>query len=277
MNTKSLSDPQVQKFTALLSATEVGLGSLLHAFHLPFAGHFLSLNQGAMNLLLLKNEKIRRKAVAKVNAVSVASSLMKSLSPAGKKLTPMLAISVQGLLFSLGVLLFGVNLLGVWLGMLLLSVWGFIQPLLVAYALFGSHIFDAIMKMWTEFSVFLSIPEGYGVGMLTFVVLVKCALASIVTVLFWSQEKYEERYLAWMEELRTKKPLTHRSKKWRFHPWLVLSFVVSIAYFAMSGEINANTVWAFILRPIAVSIVFLALAPKIHKAIRALSVTPPQY
>ena len=37
---------KISAAAALLSLTEIGLGSLLHSFKIPFAGHFLSLNQG---------------------------------------------------------------------------------------------------------------------------------------------------------------------------------------------------------------------------------------
>ena len=37
---------------AMLSISEVGLGSLLHAFHIPFSGYFLSLNPAGLNHLL---------------------------------------------------------------------------------------------------------------------------------------------------------------------------------------------------------------------------------
>ena len=36
----------IGKYSAGLSLIEVALGSLLHALHIPFAGNFLSLNQG---------------------------------------------------------------------------------------------------------------------------------------------------------------------------------------------------------------------------------------
>ncbi len=266
MNISKSSDPEVQKSVALLSATEIGVGSLLHALHLPFAGHFLSLNQGLVLMMLVKKEKVREKAVSNVNAVSTTSSLMKSLSPAGKKLTPMLAISVQGFLFSIGIFLFGVNLVGVLLGMLLLSIWGFVQPLLIAYILFGSHFFDAVVKLWTEFCQYVSLPVENGLWVLLGVVLMKVLVSLVLAVLFWeSKEHFELEYIGWLERVRKNSPLSVKTKRKRLgvNPWLLVSFAISIGYFFMSGQINAEGIWSYVLRPLAVTLVFFWLTAKI--------------
>jgi hypothetical protein len=128
---------------ALLAAVEVGLGSVLHAFRVPFAGHFLSLNQG----FLLARAVLRGRAAGLAGAartlpfhVSVVAAALKSLAPAGKKLTPMLAISAQGLLFGAGTMTLGPNPAGIVLGYVLLSLWAFVQPVLIYYVLFGHSL-----------------------------------------------------------------------------------------------------------------------------------------
>ncbi len=122
---------------ALLSLSEVGVGSLLHGLQVPLAGHFLSLNQG---FLLSRS---LRKAAGQAGirhlpvTISGVSAILKSLSPAGKKLTPMLAISAQGCLFGLGSACFGSGLAGAILGSVLASLWAFFQPFLLYYAFYG--------------------------------------------------------------------------------------------------------------------------------------------
>src|SRR5690606_26328753 len=116
---------EIGKKAALLSSIEIGLGSILHGLRLPLAGHLLSLNQGfILTRATLEIEDSKSPAL-----ISATSAILKSLSPAGKKLTPMLALSVQGQLFNLGPLLLGNNPVGRSLGMILLCIWGFIQPL----------------------------------------------------------------------------------------------------------------------------------------------------
>jgi hypothetical protein len=133
----------IGKYSAGLSLIEVALGSALHSFHVPLAGDFLSLNQG----YLLCRASVRSNAnnLGKVGySISNVSAVLKSLSPAGKKLGPMLSLSAQGLLFSLGEFLLGQNLAGWMLGMILLSLWTFVFQLVTYYLMFGPDLFRGI-------------------------------------------------------------------------------------------------------------------------------------
>jgi hypothetical protein len=127
-----------------LSLMEVGLGSILHAFHFPFSGFFLSLNQCfVLNRAVLFSISSDSSAGRFIPmTVSNTAAIIKTLSPYGKKFTPMLAISMQGLLFNMGVLFFGKNLFGRCIGSLLLSVWPMIQPIIVYGIIYGSIVFD---------------------------------------------------------------------------------------------------------------------------------------
>ena len=118
----------VSYYATIQSLVEVGLGSFLHAFHIPFSGHALSLNQGLILTQACQKTESRKEAVTATNGIAIITAILKSLSPMGKRLTPMLAISMQGFLFSLGILILGNNILGMILGISLLSLWGFAQP-----------------------------------------------------------------------------------------------------------------------------------------------------
>src|SRR5688572_7807052 len=95
----------VEKYTLLLSSSEVGLGSLLHGLHLPLAGHFLSINQSVLLTLASQESQQRKLAFCDCSLVSVLSAALKLLSPMGKKITPMIAIALQGVFYSLSLLL----------------------------------------------------------------------------------------------------------------------------------------------------------------------------
>lgn len=137
------------KYSAMLSVIEVALGSVLHALHVPFAGNFLSLNQGY--LLCRASLEAKEKGVGTVGyGVSNVAAVLKSLAPAGKKLGPMLSLSMQGLLFSLGEGLFGANLIGLGLGMALLSLWTFLQPLITYYLFFGNELWQALNYLFEK-------------------------------------------------------------------------------------------------------------------------------
>ncbi len=128
---------------ALLSITEVGLGSVLHSLHLPFTGHFLSLNQ--VFLLSRASQMTGNKGSRFMpGSISFVAAALKSLSPAGKKLTPMLAISTQGILFNVGIFLFGHTVVGRMVGAALSSLWGFLQPLLIYYFMCGQMLVQVL-------------------------------------------------------------------------------------------------------------------------------------
>ena len=74
--------------------------------------------------------------------ISFITAVMKSLSPAGK-LGPMMSISSQGLLYSLGVFVGGVGTTGKVIGMILLSLWAFIQPFISYFLMYGAEILSA--------------------------------------------------------------------------------------------------------------------------------------
>lgn len=249
--------PSEDKYAALLTVTEVGLGSLLHAFHLPLSGQFLSLNQGVLLTFAAKNSSNRPARI------SFLASLLKSLSPAGKRLTPMLAITAQGLLFSLG-LLVGRNALGIALGMALLSVWAFAQPLLLAHLIFGQALWDAIAKLWGEISAHLSLPLEWGVRFLIAVVAGKGVLAvGLGLTAWWSGTETESRYSQAMRSLphlprreRATVPAWRGALRDLSSPWFLLSLVFSGIYFWMEGK----EVWIYLLRPLAVGyLVFWAI------------------
>jgi len=143
-------EPNAQKFKACdvvtryamqLSLTEIGLGSLLHAFHIPFSGFFLSLNQCfVLNRALAHSCQASSWDSSLPMVISNTTAIMKTLSPFGKKFIPMLAISMQGVLFSVGTIIFGNNLWGRCIGSMLLSLWPMIQPTII-YGIIYSGIF----------------------------------------------------------------------------------------------------------------------------------------
>ena len=108
-------------FAAMNAAVEIFVGSILHGFRVPFGGNFLSLVQAGFLTLATRTASTRMQAVKLPFYISSISSCLKSLSPAGNKLGPMLSIWMQGTLFSISVMLFGRNPVGTAVGAALLS------------------------------------------------------------------------------------------------------------------------------------------------------------
>lgn len=172
-----------------LALAELGLGSLLHALHIPLTGTILSLNQGFFLSRVTRLHAKRTDIKAFVFDISIVTALLKSLSPMGKKLTPMLAIATQGLLFTAGISIFGINILSVVLSSMLLSIWGVFQPIFLAGVMIGTLSTDErqhIIAAWQKLVSGLPWLESQGIlnAVLYFVIL-KCMLAGGLAAVAW--------------------------------------------------------------------------------------------
>tara|TARA_R110000868_G_scaffold42681_12_gene144079 strand:+ start:6809 stop:7678 length:870 start_codon:yes stop_codon:yes gene_type:complete len=254
-------DQHIVEKAVKLSLVEVVIGSAVHAIHLPFGGHILSLNQGFFLTRYLADSNSRFSAAKMVMEVSSVTSVMKALSPIGKKLGPMISISMQGFLYMLGVLLLGAGLAGSMLGMALMSVWAFIQPLVTYFVIYGSDLASAI-------AYFSKKQEGI-LEILYWVIAGKAILAASIPLMlrFISSERIER-----LENKIASMSVPKREKKQRgvlaelFRPGFVLSLVLMMSFFYISGD-DAIVIFWKCLRALAIAFVifFLARNSYVHR------------
>lgn len=257
----------IGKHAALLSLVEIGLGSLLHGLRFPLSGHFLSCNQGFLLCRSIKEAPENEKTRLLGATVSNVAAILKSLSPAGKKLTPMLAISSQGFLFSLGTLILGPNFFGCLLGITLLSLWAFAQPLMLAYFMFGSYLLEGIQKLFK--SIEEAIPalnwDNFIAIALSLVGLKILICWALCTFVYFSDIKVE-KYFKKMEEigLRQKKSKLQKRKtksfwSFLFQPLFVISFAITIFFFIYSEREKSQFIW-LLIRPLAAALLLYFVA-----------------
>lgn len=255
--------PRIPTYAAAQSLAELSIGSLVHAFHLPLGGHLLSLNQALILTFACKGVGNRREGVEVASGVANVTAVLKSLSPAGKKLSPMLAISMQGLLYAIGVALAGANVLGVALGAVLLSLWAFCHPILMAYLVFGSRLFAAIEKLWRDLAGTLGIDPEVGIWILGALVVIKMLLGASLAVVGWvSSARFEKRYFEYLEKRRRPRPdpKAHVSAsrgvlRDLLSPLFLVSFGLSVAFLVLGQNANwVQTVW-YALRVLAVALI----------------------
>jgi hypothetical protein len=214
-------------------------------------GHILSLNQAFLLTLAVREASGRREAVSGINRIALSAATLKALSPAGKRLTPMLAISAQGVLFSIGLVLLGVGLPGVLLGGALLSLWGFAQPILIAYLIYGETFFAAVLKLAPQAALALLIT---GVAL-------KLAASFVVVSLGWKcDEAFESKYLAqlknWSERYGLARPkAAHKPSMGALRdlasPWFLAGTALSVGFFALNENAQATQVVFYGLRVLA--------------------------
>ncbi len=257
---------------ATLSAVEVGLGSILHGLKVPLAGNLLSLNQAFMLGRAVRAHKDMPGARTLPASISGITACLKSLSPAGKKLGPMLGISAQGLLMSAGTLLLGPNVLGLVLGSVLMSFWAFLQPVLVYYFIFGeglAQVLDNFLKMLNEV---VGIPREGLFTALAILVGLKALLAAGVAILAWKAPPgpvaaYEQKLLAAgrSKRLGTSAPATvppaMGALKDLLNPLFLVTFALTAVFALYFQGGSAQVVWT-LLRPLAVGY-FLFLAVRL--------------
>lgn len=258
---------------ALLSAVEVGLGSLLHALNVPLAGHALSLNQGFVLTLAARRERAGG-APAAARAATLASqvaALLKSLSPAGRKLTPMLAISAQGLLYALGIRLLGAGAAGVSLGMALLSLWGFAQPVAIGYLLYGSSLFEAAFGVWKQLAPVLGLAPRSWVAIVLAAVALKALLGIALGIAaLRARPAQVSGYLDALARRRALRPASpapapspaRGALRDLLSPVFLGSYALVAAFFAFSESARAQSVW-FWMRPLAAGYALFWLARRL--------------
>lgn len=263
----------VGRGAAVLSAVEIGLGSALHALRVPLSGYFLSLNQV---FLLARNVKRHPELpLSTPFQVSAIASLLKSLSPAGKKLTPMLAISCQGLLFNGGTFLVGRNFLGVVLGGILSSVWSFLQPLMLYYLLYGETLIKVANYFYRQLSAVVSFAPEALWGVAVGAVLLKATLAAFLGGLAWhlpeSRFSQYEKKLFGMGQARRNRAVSfsHENQTWKcrakfalkelMSPLFLISLLLTVVFFFFAESRFSSILWGC-LRPVATGfLVFLCV------------------
>ncbi len=213
------SDPRIARYAALQSVTEIGVGSVVHGFRIPLGGHLLTLNQGVLLTFAVRptvedsDRPARKRGIFVATSVSFVTAILKFLSPAGARAMPALGISLQGLLFSAGIGVFGLNLLGVITGFVLLSFWAFLHPIVFAYLVFGDTFFSAVAMLWTEIATKTGIPVEFGAWILVGAVALKAFISAGLAVFAWRADaEGEARYFARIGEWAKRSSAVSRRK-----------------------------------------------------------------
>lgn len=260
----------VGHYGATLSLIEIGLGSLLHAFKVPFSGILLSLNQGFIlcRAAILSGSVPQNQWIT--YSVSNVAAVLKSLSPAGKKLGPMLSLSMQGLLFNLGIVIFGTNPVGLCMGMALLSVWTFIQPLITYYLFFGGQLFTAAEYLFDKTLPYHNLDKKMLLWIFIGVVVTKMLAAIIIGIIAWRTKGegiYGNNYEAGLIKIAREKGVKidmHQGPKknaaWLaikdlFRPLFLVSIVITGLFLYFSQHDYAQIAW-YLMRPVAIGFIF---------------------
>jgi len=258
-------DRNAVKYTIFLSLIETSLGSFLHALMIPFRGLFLALNQGfVLSHASFQKAKSRREGAELSQLISVSTAILKSLSPAGRRLTPMLAISMQGTLFSAAQLVGGVNRVSHVLGLYLISIWCQAQPLFFAWLMNGDSFFSAIQWALQKAGIEDLQTPLLIVGVLN--VFVCIALVEL------SRRVSFEKMSLLQKKFERKNVLKSNAKKWPY--FYIFSYILTVAFIYFVDSQHAKSIWIW-LRPLGVGTLLWLLSSLVD--IRQLTVWIKDY
>ncbi len=175
---------------------EITLGSALHGARVPMAGTLLSAIQVAV--MTLAGSGLGRRI--RVVWVPFIAAGLKALSPAGSRLRPMLAISIQGLLFAGATAVAGWNALGVLVGGWLVGAWAASQGILLQYLLVGSELLRAYEAAtgWLASHGFAGAPAIAGV--IAGYIALSGTGGAVAAYLTWRQRRLPDRVQRMLEE-----------------------------------------------------------------------------
>lgn len=132
---------RIAVFSAIAASIEVVAGSTLHALHIPLKGHFLALVQNY--LLIYFGKALQGRNLFWITSITAA---LKSFSPAGSKIKPMIYIFLQGVIFLLPSKIIGFNFLSVLIGSILMGQFTLFGSFLMDYILFGQAVIDSYIN-----------------------------------------------------------------------------------------------------------------------------------
>ncbi len=254
---------------AILATNEIILGSILQGLRVPFGGQTMSLIQITfMSIVSLKANSYSQ-AIRNPFYIASSSSLLKTISPAGNKLGPMLSIWMQGLLFCIGVIFFGHNFFGRLAGSTLSALWAFIQPVLTLYIFFGTSLIEGLQFYSQKISKIIEFETHSILYILIAAVFIKLILAivagSLIPAFYHEKILSRSSVLFYKNKAKVNNILNQRSQQSQStyklalmdlcKPVYLFSFVLGITFFCFSASNYAQVIWLS-LRPLAVAYLF---------------------
>lgn len=265
----SITDKEIIRATHL-SLVEILFGSVMHGFKIPMTGQLLSLYQ--LNVLAnsLNKDSLPRSSAVEISGIV---AVLKSLSPAGQKLGPMISILFQGMLFWFGTLILGVNLFGQILGAALLSMWSFIQPFITYFLIYGFDLLRMFEHYQNKANRDYPYAERYLILFLAGLITVKTILACLIVSFSyfkkteWSLQttQLENFFPPQSRQSASQLSIAKAALKDILNPLFLLSFVLMVIFLWQIETNLSRLVWLS-LRPLAIAylIFYFIRSPLTH-------------
>jgi len=168
----------VSSFGALWGAIEITLGSFLHSLRLPFTGTFLaSMSAG---LLVAQRQFTSFRGISIYTGIVAA--LIKSLSPDGIVIGPMVGILSEAIIVELILLIYPRSVITAVLAGVFCATWATLQGLLHQWLIYGSSIIELYLELIKESQKVLSISNITGIYLIVLFFSIIFLVSSSVTL-----------------------------------------------------------------------------------------------
>lgn len=141
---------------ALWAASEIVLGSFLHNLRVPLRGHLLTLVAVALLAATRRRWPVRGVAWR----AGLVAAVMKSVSPSAVLLGPMIAITMEGLLFEAGVRIGRRGALACAIGGGLAMTWTFLHQVGSLLIAFGPDLVEVYRRLVAQVPRIAELPLG---------------------------------------------------------------------------------------------------------------------
>ncbi len=247
-------------------AFEASVGAMLHTAQIPFRGIALSSVQSVVMTFAGDGLGTRGRVVW----VPFISAGIKALSPSGDRLNPMLAISMQGILYTFVTQLLGWNVIGVAIGGFLVGAWAAAQGVILQYLFVGNDLFRFydIVIHWVADKLHLP-PFGL-FGLLLIWSSIAGAISSSVTMIAY---KRRQRIPSSLQKIisqralipvstgakRTWSNIIKRSLRDLTRPYFWLPITIIVIFILVTGSTIEKVFW-IVMRALAIAFVIFSLA-----------------
>lgn len=221
---------------SLLATSEIGIGALLHAFRVPFTGHLLSLNQIFILNLALRQHDIKQDPGRLISITHIATAA-KAITPAYKKITPIIALYAQTFLLYAPYVALGKTLAGQILGCLLSTLWAFIQGMISLYIVFGSALLSGVTTL-----SYLKLSPFYIAVIIGLLIVGKMALAcATISIANYISPQQLDAYTKTISKASLRKTQDQASRQSAFSDLCRLSFFVPLILCGLGLWLQGST------------------------------------
>lgn len=168
-------------FAACWGAIEITVGSLVHALRVPFGGAVLT----GVGIAVALVGRLYVPRQGSIVLIALVTALLKMLSIGGIVLSPMVAITVEGVLAEAVVLALGASRLGFVAAGAAACLWPLVHSVLSLWVVGRGDLVESYLAVIQRGAGMLGIPAAWGLAVLVVLLLLHLTIGIIGGGLAW--------------------------------------------------------------------------------------------